>query len=309
MKVNKLYTSMALASALLITGCGSDDDSNSGTDNGNNDGPIVNNELNYATFDPFSDVSSNQYKRAWGKLAYKISNDGLIETISTVVGSSPTAYQDSRSDTYIQYYVGKNLFAAVPEEFDSKFYNINFVDSDTFKLKIQSKSSTFNSTYDIMTLDITGIGKQPRDATTGIATDLDYFPDGFNATFPSGSKCYILQETPDQDFYTFDDDDDEDSMTIEQWIAEQKEDSTITDLVKENVGRNNELAAARYTDEYGDIVGAIEYNGLLYNASYHQKGVQEKENTNPDIAEVYCNLYNDVATKFFETQIKATYKK
>ena len=309
MKVNKLYTSMALASALLITGCGSDDDSSSSTDNGNNDGPIVNNELNYATFDPFSDVINDKYQAGWGKLAYKISNDGLIETISTVVGSSPTAYQDSRSDTYIEYYVGKNLFAAVPEEFDSKFYNINFVDSDTFKLKVQSKSSTFNSTYDIMTLDITGIGKQPRDATTGIATDLDYFPDGFNATFPSGSKCYILQETPDQDFYTFDDDDDEDSMTIEEWITKERKNQTVTNLVKEKVGSNNELQAVRYTNEDGDIVAAVLYEGLIYDASYHQKGVQEKESTNPDTAEVYCNLYNDVATKFFETQIKATYKK
>lgn len=308
MKINKLYTSMALASALLITGCGSDDDSNSGTDNGNNDGPIVNNELNYATFDPFTDMSNDQYKEAWGKLAFKLNNNGLLQTISTVVGSSPTAYQDSRSDDNdLEYYAGKNLFAAVPEEFDSKFYNINFVDSDTFKLKVQSKSSTFNSTYDIMTLDITGIGKQPRDATTGIATDLDYFPDGFNATFPSGSKCYILQETPDQDFYTFSDDEDEGSMTIDEWIANEKENNTVTNLVKENVGSKNELQAARYTDEDGDIVAAVVYKGLIYNAYYYQKGIQEKEDINPDIAEVYCNLYNDVATKFFETQIKANY--
>lgn len=310
MKVNKLYTSMALASALLITGCGSDDDSNSGTDNGNNDGPIVNNELNYATFDPFTEVVNNKYKDAWGKLAYKISNDGLIETISTVVGSSPTAYQDSRSDDNdLEYYAGKNLFAAVPEEFDSKFYNINFVDSDTFKLKVQSKSSTFNSTYDIMTLDITGVGKQPRDAKTGIATDLDYFPDDFNATFPSGSQCYILQETPSQSYYGFYDYDAGEDITLDEWIAEQKEDNVVKNLIQEKVGRNNELAAARYTDEYGDIVGAIEYNGLLYNAYYYQKDVKQNADTNPDIAEVYCNLYNDVATKFFETQIKATYKK
>ncbi|MGO2213820.1 hypothetical protein ACTXJ2_12250 [Psychrobacter alimentarius] len=306
MKMNKLYTGIVLASTLILTGCG-DDDSNSSTDNGNNDGPIVNNELKYATFDPFSEVINNKYQSGWGKLAYRISNDGLIATISTVLGSSPTAYQDSRSDTYIEYYIGKNLFADVPEEFDSKFYKINFVDSDTFKLKVQSKGSTFNSTYDIMTLDITGIGKQPRDATTGIATDLDYFPDNFNATFPSGSKCYILQETPDQDFYTFDDGDDEGSMTIEQWIAKERKNQTVTDLVKEKVGNNNELQAVRYTNEDGDIVAAVLYEGLIYDASYHQKGVQEKENTNPDIAEVYCNLYNDVATKFFEAQIKTNY--
>lgn len=306
MKINKLYAGIALASTLMLTGCGDDNDDNVSNPD-NNGGPIVNNELNYATFDPFTDMSNDKYEEAWGKLAYKISNDGLTETISTVIGSSPTAYQDSRSGDRLEYYVGNNLFAAVNEEFDSKFYKISFVDSDTFKLNIQSGSGIVNSTYDIMTLDITGIGKQPRDATTGIATDLDYFPDNFNATFPSGSKCYIFLETPDQDFYTFNDGDDEGSMTIEQWIAKESKNQTVTNLVKENVGSKNELQAVRYTDGDGDIVAAVLYEGLIYDASYHQKGVQEKENTNPDIAEVYCNLYNDVATKFFEAQIKTNY--
>lgn len=307
MKINKLYTGIVLAGALMVSGCGSDDDGEYVGGGDNNGGPIVKNELNYSTFDPFSDVINGQYKTGWGKFDFKLNNNGLIRSISTVVGSSPTAYQDSRSGDRLEYYVGNNLFAAVTEEFDSKFYKISFVDSDTFKLNIQSGSGIVNSTYDIMTLDITGIGKQPRDATTGIATDLDYFPDNFNATFPSGSKCYIFSETPDQDFYTFDDGDDEGSMTIEQWIAKESKNQTVTNLVKENVGSKNELQAVRYTDGDGDIVAAVLYEGLIYDASYHQKGVQEKENTNPDIAEVYCNLYNDVATKFFEAQIKTNY--
>lgn len=307
MKINKLYTGIVLAGALMVSGCGSDDDGEYVGGGDNNGGPIVKNELNYSTFDPFSDVINGQYKTGWGKFDFKLNNNGLIRSISTVVGSSPTAYQDSRSGDRLEYYVGNNLFAAVNEEFDSKFYKISFVDSDTFKLNIQSGSGIVNSTYDIMTLDITGIGKQPRDATTGIATDLDYFPDNFNATFPSGSKCYIFLETPDQDFYTFDDGDDEGSMTIEQWIAKESKNQTVTNLVKENVGSKNELQAVRYTDGDGDIVAAVLYEGLIYDASYHQKGVQEKENTNPDIAEVYCNLYNDVATKFFEAQIKTNY--
>ena len=308
MKINKLYTSIVLAGALMVSGCGSDDDGEYVAGGGDNDGPIVKNELNYTVFDPFTDMSNNQYKEAWGKLAYKLNNNGLSQTISTVVGSSPTAYQDSRSDDNdLEYYVGKNLFAAVPEEFDSKFYNISFVDSDTFKLKIQSGSATVNSTYDIITLDLTGVGKQPKNAQTGIETDLEYFPDGFNATFPSGSQCYIFLETPDQDYYTFSDDEDEGSMTIDQWIANERKYNTVSNLVKENVGNKNELQAARYTDEDGDINAAVVYKGLIYDAYYYQKGVQEKEDTNPDTADVYCNQYNNVATKFLETQIKANY--
>lgn len=303
--MNKLYTGIVLASTLILTGCGDDD---SGTDNGNNDGPIVNNELNYATFDPFTDMSNDKYEEAWGKLAYRLSNNGLVQTISTVVGSSPTAYQDSRSDDLdLEYFIGKNVFAAVPEKFDSKFYKISFIDSDTFKLRVQSDNASINSTYNIVTLDLTGVGKQPRNAKTGIATDLDYFPNGFNATFPSGSQCYIILETPEQDFYTFDNDDDEGSMTIEQWIANERKNNTVTNLIQENIGLNNELPAARYTDEEGNIIAAVRYNGLIYDALYNQKGVQEKFNVDPEIEEVYCNLYNDVATKFFEAQIKANY--
>lgn len=307
MKINKLYAGIALASTLLLTGCGDDNDDNVSNPD-NNGGPIVNNELSYATFDPFTDVSNDEYERSWGKLAYKISNSGLTQTISTVIGSSPTAYQDSRGDdNELEYYVGKNTFAAVPENFDSKFYKINFVDSDTFTLKVQMDNSTFNSTYDITTLDLTGVGKQPRNATTGIDTDLDYFPEGFNATFPSGSQCYIILETPEQNYYSFADGDDINSMTIEQWIANERENNTVTNLVQENIGLNNELPAARYTDEDGDTIAVVRYKGLIYDAFYNQKGIQEKENTDPDTEEVYCNLYNDVATKFFETQIKANY--
>lgn len=308
MKINKLYAGIALASTLLLTGCGDDNDDNISNPD-NNGGPIVNNELSYATFDPFTDMSNDKYEEAWGKLAYKISNDGLTETISTVIGSSPTAYQDSRSDDELEYYASKNAFAAVPENFDSKFYKINFVDSDTFTLKVQMDNSTFNSTYDITTLDLTGVGKQPRNATTGIDTDLDYFPEGFNATFPSGSQCYIILETPEQNYYSFADGDDVSSMTIEQWIANERENNTVTNLVQENIGLNNELPAARYTDEDGDVIAVVRYNGLIYDAFYNQKGIQEKENIDPDIEEVYCNLYNDVATDFFEAQIKATYSK
>ena len=56
MKINKLYTGIVLAGALMVSGCGSDDDGEYVGGGSGNGGPIVNNELNYATFDPFSDV-------------------------------------------------------------------------------------------------------------------------------------------------------------------------------------------------------------------------------------------------------------
>ncbi|WP_296206815.1 hypothetical protein [Psychrobacter sp. UBA3480] len=308
MQINKLYTGLALASALVLTGCGGDSDGQYVASNGDDGGPIVNNELSYTVFDSFTDVNDGEYKNAWGKLAYRLSNSGLMQTISTIVGSSPTAYQDSVGDvSELEFYAGQNLFIAVPEDFDSQFYKISFVDSDTFKLNIRSGNASVNSTYDIVTLDLEGVGKQPSNAKTGIDTDLSSFPSSVNPVFPNGSQCYIFLETPNQNFYTFSEDEDEGSMTIDEWIANEKTYNTVINLVKENIGIDNELPAARYTDEDGGIVAAVRYNGLIYDAFYNQSGVQENFNTNPDIEEVYCSLYNDVAANFLETQIKANY--
>ena len=305
MQLNKLYTGIALASALVLTGCGDNDDSVISTEDGS--GPIVNNELNYVQFHPFSEVIDGEYQAGWGKLALKLNNNGFLQTISTVLGSSPKAYQDSKNDyPRSEYYAGKNLFVSVPEEFDNRYYKINFVDSDTFKLKFQSEGSTINSTYDIITLDLTGVGRLPNNAKTGIDTDLSYLPHSIDATFPSGSQCYIILETPDQDYYSFHESDKSfGSVTIDDWIANEKEYNVVSDLVDNDlVGKNNELQAARYTNEEGYINAAVKYDGSVYYAEYHQRGVQEKEDINPKIAVTYCDQYNSVAAKFLETQIK-----
>ena len=83
---------------------------------------------------------------------------------------------------------------------------------------------------------------------------------------------------------------------------------TRPNIINEKVGRNNELTAVRYTDENGEIEAAVQYNGLVYNAYYYQKDVQEDSDTDLTKGVVDCDLYNSVATKFLETQIKTNYK-
>lgn len=150
MKVNKLYASIALTSALALTGCGGDDDGEYVAGGGNNGGPIVNNELNYAAFDIFTDVVDEQYKQGWGKISFKLNNNALIQTPSTVVGSSDTAYQDSRGDEkdHHDYYAADRTFAKVSDIFDKQTYKINFIDSDTFSLRIQTDNRPIDSIYD-----------------------------------------------------------------------------------------------------------------------------------------------------------------
>ena len=307
MKMNKLYTGIVLASTLILTGCGDDD---SGTDNGNNDGPIVNNELNYAEFDIFNDVVDGQYKNGWGKIASKLNNKGLIQTTSTIVGNSPTAYQDSLSDEdddHHDYYVADRTFAKVSDKFDNRTNKINFIDSDTFTLKIQTDNRSINSVFDIEILDLSGVKKSGGNVQAGIHTDLDYAYFPSNIAFPTGSECYIFQETPSQSYYTFYDLAPREDITIAQWIMNEKKKNTVDNLIEEKVGKNNELAAARYTNEDGDIVGAIEYNGLIYDAYYYQKDVQESVNIDFTTDFVDCDLYNTVAANFLEKQIKANY--
>lgn len=72
-------------------------------------------------------------------------------------------------------------------------------------------------------------------------------------------------------------------MTIDEWIANEKTYKTVNNLVKEKIGIDNELLSARHTDENGEIVAAVRYNGFIYDAFYNRSGVQENFNTNPHI--------------------------
>lgn len=304
MKISKLYTGIVLASALIMTGCGDDNDNSVG------DSSAANNKISYALFEPFTEFTDGKSVDAWGKQSFSFSNNGFNKSISTVGDSSSTTYRDEIEDGDIEYYVRDNTFVAVLEESEGQFYDINFVDDDTFKLRRQSDNGFIDSTYDVVTLDITGITKQLNNVDTGITTDLDYFPEGFNTPFPSGSQCYIFLQTPAQNFYNFSNYDDEGSMTIDEWIASEQLSATErSSLVKEMIGVNNELSAARYTEDDGDIQAVVRYNGVIYDASYAQAGIQDKENVDPTVDEVYCNQINDVASTFFEEQIKANYNK
>ena len=312
MKPNKnIFTRLILTSALIITGCEHDNDLVN-VINSANHGPIVNKEFKYTIYDMCGDVDEANYKTAWGKLEFNINSDGLMRNISTVRGSTPTTYQDSKGDEDddLDYYVGDKVFVKIRDEYDSKFDKIDFVDSDTFVLSLQTDNNPIHLTYDIVTLDLKGVGKLAADAKTGITTDLEYpyFPN--NITFPTGSKCYIMHETPEQSYYTFYDSASTEDVTIDEWIAQQKDSGkTLNNLVKEMVGRHNELSAARYTNNNGRIKAVVSYNGLLHNAHYYKAGAQQDANISAKTGIVNCDQYNDIASKFLDQQIIANYNK
>lgn len=307
MKTNKLYVGMVLASALIITGCGSDEDSNSG---GNSS--VVNNEFKYTEYYAFMDVDDN-YKTAWGKVKYAMTKNGFKEETSTVVGSSPNAYQNSieNDEIVLSYNAGNNFFITVTDNFDNRYDNTNFIDNDTFESKIQKDNAVIKSTYDILTYDLGGVGKFDNESTMGIYTDLnyfDYFPD--TITFPQGSKCYILQETAQQSYYNFSNTSTNNRITIEEWLQHKRRlGYEVNNVIEEKVGQNNSLSAIRFNEDSGEIFAAVEFNGLVYEADYFQQGVKEFLRTDPKKEVVECYQLNDTAAKFFEEQIKANYNK
>lgn len=319
----KLCTGIMLVSALILSGCGGDDDSSDSTANngGNNSegssGAIVDGQLKFTVFDYFNDIVDGDFAAGRGKLVYNLSSSNVSPVVSTIVGSSSTAYQNiSINDDDIDYYVSNNIFLEIPipDDFDNRYFKVRFTDNDTFKLTVQRNNSAIVSTYDIITLNISGLGRVSNNATKGIVTDLetesDYLPD--NISFPTGSQCYIFRETPDQSYYDFYDSDEElgSNITIDQWIADQNfSGNTVSNLVRENVGRNNELRAVRYTDSDGDIVAAVQFNGLVYDANYYSKGVPLENNFDPTTEIVECDQYNDTAANFLEEQFIIQSKK
>lgn len=312
MKINNLYTGIVLAGALMVSGCGSDDDGEYVGGGSGNGGPIVNNEFKYTEYYAFSDVNDD-YKTAWGKIRHTLTKSSSREEISTVVGSSPTAYQDSikNDENSLSYYAGNNFFIGVTKNFDSKYYKTNFIDKDTFELKIQKDSATINSTYDILTYDLSGVGKIDNETGIGIYTDLnyfDYFPDSL--TFPQGSKCYVLQETSQQSYYSFSNKSTNNRITVEEWLQHKRRlGYEVNNVIQEKVGQNNSLSAIRFNENSGEIFAAVEFNGLVYEADYLQQGVKEFLHTDPKTEQVECYKLNDTAANFFENQIKANYKK
>lgn len=311
MKITKtLCTGIILTSTLVITGC--NDDSDSERISQNNNGAIVNGEFKYAAYDIFTDVVDNKYKRGWGKLQYLITENGIKQDLITVVGSSPTAYQKSHYPDGIvnmDYYVGNNLFIDVVEDFDNRYYKTSFIDNNTIKSTVQKDNASVSTNLDILTYDLSGVGKIQKNAKTGFFTDLhyDYFPD--NIKFPAGSKCYVLQGTAEQSYYNFYSVSQSSDITIDEWIKAKRDSGgyELNDLVKENVGKNNALKAARFTDQRGDIYAAVQFNGLVYEADYAPKGIKQNLSTDPQKDVVECYLYNDTATTFLDTQIKANY--
>lgn len=318
-----IFTSTILCTALALTACGGSDDNNTtsagGTSNPN--APIQNGVLSYSAFDIYR--GENQPKSGWGRLDYVLANGVASETISTVVGT-PTyqqylgQYQNSDSE----YRIGKGYFSQLTDKDNLKALApfIKAVDGNT--LQVTYPNTNLIETLTFTAIDLSGKGQNAPKAVQGIFTDLDDYSDyfkGINYNFPKGASCYVVNSKTNLPSYYFYDGQSTDDKDLPSWVAIQSKSNLwrndqlvaiqVSNVVYEAIGKNNDIPAVHFQDQFGDYHAAVLYQGKVMQAEYTD-GVNYEtpvSNTNPAKGKVKCDTYNKVAADYLAEQMKASY--
>lgn len=197
------------------------------------------------------------------------------------------------------------------------------VDGRTVKRPIYETGSNKQLNYQIRyrTLNLSGTdassyqkGNRPSD-DRGIFTDLNNFTNiPTNASFPTGSVCYIPVTKSEEAFFVFNDKNKTRYQTLEDWIEVNEDrfgDNQRYSTTTVKVGKANNARAAQVTffatderPEY-NYYGA-EYGKSVFDANYINKN-EQRPNEDSFRGVVDCTLVNDVAADFLEQEIKRYY--
>lgn len=319
-----IFTSTILCTALALTACGGSDDNNTtsagGTSNPN--APIQNGVLSYSAFDIYR--GENQPKSGWGRLDYVLGNGVASETISTVVGT-PTyqqylgQYQNSDSE----YRIGKGYFSQLTDKDNLKALAPFIKAVDGNSLQVTYPNTNLIETLTFTAIDLSGKGQNAPKAVQGIFTDLDDYSDyfkGINYNFPKGASCYVVNsKTNLPSYYFYDGQSTDDDKDLPSWVASQSKSNLwrndqlvaiqVSNVVYEAIGKNNDIPAVHFQDQFGDYHAAVLYQGKVMQAEYTD-GVNYEtpvSNTNPAKGKVKCDTYNKVAADYLAEQMKASY--
>ena len=318
-----IFTSTILCTALALTACGGSDDNNTtsagGTSNPN--APIQNGVLSYSAFDIYR--GENQPKSGWGRLDYVLGNGVASETISTVVGT-PTyqqylgQYQNSDSE----YRIGKGYFSQLTDKDNLKALAPFIKAVDGNSLQVTYPNTNLIETLTFTAIDLSGKGQNAPKAVQGIFTDLDDYSDyfkGINYNFPKGASCYVVNSKTNLPSYYFYDGQSTDDKDLPSWVASQskfylwKNDQPVliqvNKVVYDAIGKNNDIPAVHFQDQFGDYHAAVLYQGEVMQAEYTD-GVNyltPVENADPAKGKVKCDTYNKVAADYLAEQMKASY--
>lgn len=199
------------------------------------------------------------------------------------------------------------------------------VNNRTVKRPIYEKNSNktlnFETTY--KTLNLSGLRANSYAAgntinnSRGIITDLNNYPDiSANATFPTGSVCYIPVTTSERSFLSFNDKNKTGYASLNKWVdaAEQRfSDNRTSSTSRFGVGSGNNQKAAqvRFFETRNQptyLYNGVEYDSSIYEADYIAQGVTDP-NTDNSRGVVDCTLVNEVAGDFLAQQIADSYRK
>lgn len=286
----------------------------------NNNAPIQNGVLNYTVFDIYRDSAN---KSAWGSLEYTLGNGFMREVLTTVTGASPYTLEHDNQDIDVR--VGKGFISIVPESQYEQLLGktVKIVDGDT--LSVTYPNTQLTEILDISSFDISGKGRNTTNLTSGVITDLDHYNSYFKAinySFPQGSQCYVFNTKTNLPSYYLDHSADSSAKDLGEWVSQQQYNHYIenngkrevikaSDIVYENVGKNNDLPAVHFKDQVGNYHSAILYEGSVVTADYTD-GVNYEmpvANTDPAKGPIECWAYNKVAADYLAEQMKASYGK
>lgn len=317
-----IFTSTILCTALALTACGGSDDNTSnagGTSNPN--APIQNGVLSYSAFDIYH--GENQPKSGWGRLDYVLGNGTASETISTVVGT-PTyqQYLGQYQNSNLEYRIGKGYFSQLADKENLKTLAPFIKAVDGNSIQVTYPNTNLIETLTFTPIDLSGKGQNAPKAVQGIFTDLDDYRDyfkGINYSFPKGASCYVVNSKTNLPSYYFYDGQSTNDKDLPSWVASQskshlwKNDQPVliqvNKVVYDAIGKNNDIPAVHFQDQFGDYHAAVLYQGTVMEAEYTD-GVNYEtpvSNTNPDKGKVKCDTYNKVAADYLAEQMKASY--
>ena len=286
--------------AVTLVGCGGDDNGIYGPGIGSN-----NNELTITQFDRSSnavariDTTYRRGERDVKKTNVVGSYDQSIDNLPSSVVLSDK-FEGSMEDKNISV-SGRTVTRPVYE----KNSNNRFDYKTTYK--------TYNLAGKRADSYRRGVG---NNKSIGVFTDLNnYAKIPPNATFPSGSVCYVPVESTERSFFSFNQNQRTGYLTLDEWTEAAKKqfgDNRASKTTFLNVGAGNgqtasqvEFFATNNEPEY--LYNGVEYNKVIYNANFVGKN-QAAPNQNDTTGVIDCTIVNKVAADFLAKQIADSYR-
>ncbi|WP_169392115.1 MULTISPECIES: hypothetical protein [Psychrobacter] len=295
--------------ALILSGCGSDDDNFFGSGGSSSRGLSV-----FEFVNSYDKTSSNiaiaKIERNFSQGQYRVTRTNIVRNYNGVVPSSADNIVVAEGFEGLQ--ANKNITVS-GRTVEQPIDNINTSTNGSGSLK-------FSTTYEAYDL----AGCQARDFADNavnnkcrkVRTALnDYVKIPNTAAFPNGSICYIPVTTTDKNIWLFDKDSRPIQGSINDWINDTKNlfgNSKKPQQQRFDVGNKNEyrseqikFAADSRDPEY--VYYGIDYKNRVYdNLNYWSAG-KTQANTNNNVGVVDCTLINDTAADFLQQKIQQYY--